>query len=881
MDSNIIIKPGDTTITGGVNKTVYVKSVRGDSGGSFDGGDYVLSYNLDSNKVVNAKDYGSIGSYIYNKGLNVSLNVSDFDDAVINASRNVFIDTKAGNDVIFNNNNGKNVTINSGAGNDVIHSLNCNNVLINAGEGNDYMYEVTGQYITVNGGAGDDTIFYLASPYSGEDGYSYLNGGEGNDLIKNTSTAGYTDEVTIDGGTGDDNIYNNGSYGSINGGAGNDTILATINVVTDNDPPGEYMTIVGGKGNDKITITNINKTLIQYSNGDGKDTIYGYNETDTIQIAADSYTTQINGSDVIINVGTGSMLVKDAKDKTLNIINLPPVNEPTLGGSENITLNNIIHAFRTNGSDIFVRTNNEERITVEGGVNKTIYVKSVYNSVEGSLDGNYILGYNLDSNKVVNAKDYTSIGSYIYNSGSNVSLSVSDFDDAVLNDGGSNVLIDTKNGNDVIFNNVNYKSNQKNVTINSGAGDDSIHSWQCNNVLINAGEGNDNMDAIMGSNITVNGDGGNDYICYFLPLGGVGYSQLNGGDGNDTIENSYALSPIDEVTIDGGSGNDYIINSGGYGSINGGTGDDTIYATSGISSTKEEYMTVVGGKGNDRITVTYVNKTLIQYANGDGSDTIHGYNETDTIHITEGSYITQESGNDVIINVGSGSMTVKDAKGKTLNIIGNKYLPPVDTVDGGSSTSTVSGGTSTSTVSGGTSTSTVSGGTSTPTISGGTSTLAAGSVKTTLTDSDTSSSVTIGAYVKTVDATSRTKAVKIIGNALANTIRGGSGVDTIYGGAGNDSILGNSGNDKLFGDAGNDTLRGGAGNDSIQGGAGADKLFGDAGNDTLRGGAGNDSIQGGAGADKLFGDAGNDTLYGGAGSDSIQGGNGADRLFGD
>ena len=51
------------------------------------------------------------------------------------------------------------------------------------------------------------------------------------------------------------------------------------------------MTILGGIGNDRITITNADKTLIQYADGDGKDTIYGYNETDTIQIASDSYIT--------------------------------------------------------------------------------------------------------------------------------------------------------------------------------------------------------------------------------------------------------------------------------------------------------------------------------------------------------------------------------------------------------------------------------------------------------------------------------------------------------------------------------------------------------------------------------------------------------------
>lgn len=143
------------------------------------------------------------------------------------------------------------------------------------------------------------------------------------------------------------------------------------------------------------------------------------------------------------------------------------------------------------------------------------------------------------------------------------------------------------------------------------------------------------------------------------------------------------------------------------------------------------------------------------------------------------------SGSDVIFTIGKGSLTVKKAKGKTINLI-DSTVKAFSTVVGAQ----------------------------------------------TLTNSN-SSNVSIGTDMGVVDASKRTKAIQITGNALANFISGGSKNDSIYGGAGNDSILGNSGNDKLFGDTGNDILFGSKGNDSLWGGKGNDSLWCDTGKDTF------------------------------------------------
>ena len=102
------------------------------------------------------------------------------------------------------------------------------------------------------------------------------------------------------------------------------------------------------------------------------------------------------------------------------------------------------------------------------------------------------------------------------------------------------------------------------------------------------------------------------------------------------------------VTINAAAGNDTIYNYFGYrASINTGSGDDSIY------NYGSDYSTINAGKGDDSIDV-------IQYATGDGNDTIVGFDEDDTLHITSGTYSTTKSGDDFIVNVGSGSITFKN-----------------------------------------------------------------------------------------------------------------------------------------------------------------------------------------------------------------------------
>ena len=155
---------------------------------------------------------------------------------------------------------------------------------------------------------------------------------------------------------------------------------------------------------------------------------------------------------------------------------------------------------------------------------------------------------------------------------------------------------------------------------------------------------------------------------------------------------------------------------------------------------------------------------------------IQGFDSKATLSISGGTYTKKTSGDNLIVTVGKGKITLEGAASLESVNIKSDYVKVTD---------------------------------------------------------KTKSPVTVSSAIKTINASSRTIAASIKGNSLANSIVGGSGNDSLYGRAGNDTILGNAGNDKLYGSNGNDILKGGAGNDSLWGDKGNDSLWGNAGKDTF------------------------------------------------
>ena len=571
---------------------------------------------------------------IQNSGNNVTINGGTDRDEVTNTGNNVTIDGKAGNDILSNGSDGDsssssqstrggdNVVINGGAGLDLIYNYGGLNVQLNGAEGADTLYN-SGSNTTITGGDGDDSI-------NNENASEVtISGGNGKDTISNISA-----NVSIDGGDGIDFIYN-GNY-SISGGSN--------------------VSISGGEGNDYIS--NWGGSKLSISGGAGND--YIFNNGTNVTILGDV------GDDTITNRGTNSTIYSgDGKDSIENRGNYTSID---MGEGDNriwnMGTNTTIHS--STGND-----------TVHNGGAESHDAEDV--KIETGAGNDSI--HNIRDNVTIDAgADNDSI----YNDGDNVSIVGNTGDDTIRSELSRNVTISSGDGNDSISNNSSY------TTIDAGDGDDNI-TINASDVLIDAGAGKDSIFLSNAYRGTVNSGTDNDYIETY---GRSAFIKINAGDGDDSIKNTASETTIisgtgddsidndsSNVTIDAGDGNDIIYNDDENVSISSGNGNDTIIASTG------DHTTINAGAGNDSIYLgssRLERQTVIQYNSGDGHDTIHQFYLTSTLNITGEAYSTQRSGNDIIVKVGNGSITLKDIQGFTPNI--QNTFNGDDTQSGGNDT---------------------------------------------------------------------------------------------------------------------------------------------------------------------------------------------------
>ncbi|MBR1647905.1 MAG: hypothetical protein IJ685_14205, partial [Selenomonadaceae bacterium] len=437
-----------------------------------------------------------------------------------------------------------------------------------------------------------------------------ITSGAGNDKISNN----HGDNSSIVAGDGNDSIYNRSYYTTINGGDGNDTIT-NFN--------GAQCSLVGGAGADRISLggdTSYAMGNVTVNGGKGNDSIYGDAAAQLFQYASG------DGNDLIYNWSAND---------TISIT----------GGS---------YTRSTVGSDVVLKVGSGA-VTLKGAKYSTVNVKGTLASGGGSTipvtqpSGNVIYGTNGHDN-ITNSI----AGAVVYAYG----------------------------GNDTVYNN-----SHNNVTIYGGDGADSLNIRYSANVAISGGAGNDKVTVYSGNNASVVGDAGNDTVKVY----GTGAS-ISGGEGADYIENDgnnaliYGGNGDDYVDNDGAnstiyaeSGNDYIYSYGSNVKVYGGSYNDSIYVNNDSNGF------VDGGTGNDTIRARYANNVslkgnagndfidlysvscVIAYNSGDGNDTVTGFDGNDTLKVY-GSYTRSTVGNDVVVKVGSGSITLKNAKGTTLNI---------------------------------------------------------------------------------------------------------------------------------------------------------------------------------------------------------------------
>ena len=536
-----------------------------------------------------------------------------------------FVSISGGADADFiTNEEGNNVTIMADAGNDTIYSHHGYKPMIYGGAGNDSINIANGHMTSVDAGSGNDTIIGSIHDSLVADNWTFggqalILGGKGKDYIN----PGYTNNASIDGGTGNDSIITAAQSSTLNGGSGNDYIYSGLSEGLEVDSPENDNLIYGGDGKDSI----INETtLTTIDGGAGNDSVNNLGESVSVNTGTGDDYVYNNAENVTIATGTG-------KDTILIGESVTAVNIEDFSRKDTLKFNSSVTSIGMS-SDSLIAVAGEQTVTIGG-----MFTDSI-NSI-WSLDGARA-SYFEDSIK----------GAYISNG--NIK-----FNDTVQTGETALIVLDGIGSTDmdVMYKTVNitpdnFAGNKASIVSNSGNYGISLGGVFSNQTFVGT-KGADTI-TLEGTSLTVNANSGHDSI-----ISGGDSLSINGGKGNDTIENSG-----ESLTITSGTGNDIITSDGSKVSINAGAGKDSI-------TSNGDDATIIGGTGNDQISVGS-GTALIEYASGDGNDTIYGFKANDTLSIEGGEYSRETSGDDVIYTVGNGKITLVGAANQAMSIVNDK-----------------------------------------------------------------------------------------------------------------------------------------------------------------------------------------------------------------
>lgn len=277
----------------------------------------------------------------------------------------------------------------------------------------------------------------------------------------------------------------------------------------------------------------------------------------------------------------------------------------------------------------------------------TIYVGKGNDTVYGGKGNDSIIG------NAGNDKLYGGVGNDKLNGGKG--------NDSLLGDAGNDKLYGGV-GNDTL------KGGAGADKLYGEAGSDTLYGGVGNDIL-DGGTWNDKLYGEAGSDIiyggtgndSLNGGTGNDVL-----FGGTGNDTLSGGTGNDTL---HGESGDDKIY--GNEGSDKLFGGRGNDILTGGDGNDTLYGEEGndrlYGGTGKDIL--FGGTGNDTLTGG-TGKDIFVYNNGDGKDIIADYDSgEDLIQIGNGTISRVVFGDkDTVLNVGRGSITIKNSIGKTIYV---------------------------------------------------------------------------------------------------------------------------------------------------------------------------------------------------------------------
>ncbi len=629
-------------------------------------------------------------------------------DSFVGADGHDSLSGAAGNDTL-DGGWGGNDTLNGGSGNDLLLGGSGNDSLLggtgsdalSGGSGNDILHGGDGDdnvqqsvtlhgvltYVTgldggdgndlVDGGTGNDILL-------GGSGHDTLTGGDGNDTLTANVEGDMSNSDMVHGGNGNDSIAV-GDGDVVYGDAGNDTIAiqgsgALVDGGADDDlisvnawsSQAAIDTVLGGDGNDTITAWSYG-TALSLDGGNGNDVlvVHGHGTAtggagnDTIDVtdidAATTVTTGADADTVVVSYdrnahATVADFTAGAGGDRLDVwsalaqfgLTGDSLADPFQAGTMRLT---------ASGSDTVVQVYGVD--PYYGGAPAWHDVAVLQGVAPSSLTGDNFTG------GITPTPDLTPMT--VTGTSGNDTLTAGEGNDLVTGQAGNDLMDGGLAGNDTL------QGNDGNDTLLGYGGNDSL----------DGGASNDALAGGVGDDTLLGGDGDDaGYVSLQLEHGVVSWQGLSGGAGNDSIDggagNDYLSGGTGNDTLIGGTGNDTIVGidaadsvTGGAGFdnlqisngnglyVNGGSDDDTINGDSYNPTSPITNSTILGGIGNDSISLSHVDHSTI--SGGDGNDLIFVDASTSNPYGYGNSYgpgaadrVSGDGGNDTITLYGTG-----------------------------------------------------------------------------------------------------------------------------------------------------------------------------------------------------------------------------------
>ena len=341
-------------------------------------------------------------------------------------------------------------------------------------------------------------------------------------------------------------------------------------------------------------------------------------------------------------------------------------------------------------------TNYGSHVTINGGNSPDLILNSsgkfvLINAGAGTdaiqnLSGNFVtIDGGDDDDTIGNADEHATIlGGNGDDSFFNAVLDYTHFNDVVFNGGAGN---DTLNRADVIEysggNDVITELDERDL-IRLTSGTISSASVNGTDLVLNIGDGSISIaSAFSGAEFSATGKR---TIFVMNSAGAISaYVFEQSGAFETTALASNVVSTGNNVitavsnTVVSGSG--VLRNYGDRVTINGATTVENLGSRVLIDGANAVYnigskITVKGTGGNDTIDLGNGGGNRVEFYSGAGNDTVFNLSATDVIKITdESTYTTATGGNDVIVAIGSSSLTIKDAADISLNIsVGEDWI---------------------------------------------------------------------------------------------------------------------------------------------------------------------------------------------------------------